>query len=272
MSKYLNWEEVFLILFMKEGFVLNNLRPLVSVITPVFNSSRFIRDCITCVKGQTYENWELLLVDDCSTDDSAHIIKEEAAGDERIVLIQLDKNGGAAAARNKALSMAKGEYIAFLDSDDIWLSEKLENQVHFMVSNNISFSFTEYGFIDEDGNELNKLIKVPAEVDYNFLLKNTTIGCLTVMLDKRAFGNIQMLSIMHEDYALWLSLLRTGCKAYGLQKKLALYRVVKGSLSSNKLKAAKGTWRILYKIEKLGFLKACWCFLNYSINAIKKRM
>jgi len=270
LSKYLNYEDA-VIFFMREGFVLNNLKPLVSIITPVFNASRFIKDCITSVKEQTYENWELILVDDCSKDDSVHIINEESADDGRIILVQLDKNGGAAAARNKALDMAKGEYVAFLDSDDIWLPEKLENQVHFMVSNNISFSFTEYGFIDESGNELNKHIKVPTEVDYNFLLKNTIIGCLTVMLDKRAFGNIQMSSLMHEDYALWLSLLRDGCKAYGLQKKLALYRVVKGSLSSNKLKAAKGTWRI-YRLEKLGFLKACWCFLNYSINAIKKRL
>jgi len=248
------------------------LKSLVSVITPVFNSSRFIRDCIASVRKQTYENWELLLVDDCSTDDSIQIIKEEAAGDKRIIFMQLDKNSGAAVARNNALSMARGEYIAFLDSDDIWLPEKLETQLDFMMSNNISFSFTEYGLIDEKGNELDKLVRVPAEVDYNFLLKNTTIGCLTVMLDKKVFGNIQMPDLRRrQDYALWLALLRTGCKAYGLQKKLALYRVVKGSLSNNKLKSVKYTWEV-YKFEKLGFLKACWCFLNYSVNAVKKRM
>jgi len=244
----------------------------VSVVTPVFNSSKFIRDCIISVKGQTYENWELLLVDDCSTDDSIHIIKEEAADDKRISLVQLDKNSGPAAARNKALTMARGKYIAFLDSDDIWLPEKLETQLHFMISNNISFSFTEYSFIDEEGNELDKLVRIPAEVDYSFLLKNTIIGCLTVMLDKEAFGNIQMPDLKRrQDYAMWLALLRTGCKAYGLQKKLAMYRVVNGSHSSNKLKAVKATWEV-YEFERLGFLKACWCFSNYLVNAIRKRM
>ena len=243
-----------------------------SVITPVFNSSKFIRDCIASVKGQTYENWELLLVDDCSADDSVDIIKEEAVHDERITLMQLDRNSGPAAARNKALSVAQGEYIAFLDSDDIWLPEKLAAQLYFMMSDNIAFSFTEYGFIDEEGNELNKLVKVPKEVDYNFLLKNTIIGCLTVMLDKKAFGNICVPDLRRQqDYALWLALLRAGGKAYGLQKRLALYRKVGGSHSSNKLKAAKNIWKV-YKLENLNFLKACWCFVNYSLNAARKRV
>lgn len=251
---------------------LRKLKPLVSVITPVFNSSKYILDSINSVKEQTYGNWELILVDDCSTDNSVEIIKNEIRGEKRISLEQLGVNCGPAIARNVALNKARGEYIAFLDSDDIWLPKKLETQLDFMTNNNISFSFTEYGFIDEDGNELNKHVSVPTIVDYNFLLKNTIIGCLTVMLDKKAFGNIQMPNLRRQqDYALWLSLLRTGCKAYGLQEKLALYRIVRGSHSSNKLKAAKNIWKI-YKLEELDIFKSCWCFLNYSYNALRKRM
>lgn len=252
---------------------LNTTNPLVSIITPVFNSSRFILDCISSVKGQTYENWELLLVDDGSRDGSIDIIKGEMVRDKRIKLIPLDTNRGQAKARNMGINLASGAYIAFLDSDDVWLPEKIEHQLDFMMTNKISFSFTKYGFIDESGNISRKIVKVPSVVDYSFLLKNTAIGCLTVMLEKNAFGNkLQMKALKrHEDYALWLSLLRTGCTAHGLQENLALYRVVKGSLSSNKLRAAKDIWKV-YELEELGFFKAWWCFLNYAFNATKKRI
>lgn len=251
---------------------MKDTKPLVSVITPVFNSSRFILDCINSVKGQTYENWELLLVDDCSTDNSVHIIKKEINGDKRIQLIQSDTNGGPAIARNMALSRAKGEYISFLDGDDLWLPEKMETQLAFMMDNNISFSFTEYGLIDEGGNELNKRLPIPPIVDYSFLLKNTIIGCLTVMLQKKAFNIIRMPNLKRQqDYALWLSLLRQGGLAHGLQQKLALYRIIKGSHSSNKLKAAINIWNV-YKLEELNLLQSWWCFLNYSFKAVKKRI
>ena len=250
-----------------------NQYPLISIITPAYNSSQYIGEAVNCVKLQSFSNWEMIIVDDCSMDNTVEIIKEVIKEDGRIRLIQLPKNSGAAVARNTAIQNARGRYIAFLDSDDLWYPEKLEKQVTFMQENDIAFSFTSYRIINEDGTETNKIINVPKEIDYKGLLKNTIIGCLTVMLDVSKLGLVQMPNIRtRQDTALWLSILKKGYKAYGIQEPLSKYRKVKGSISSNKLKMAKQNWRMYRDLENLSVISASWCFVNYAWNALKKSL
>ncbi|PEE40531.1 glycosyltransferase family 2 protein [Bacillus pseudomycoides] len=243
---------------------------LVSVITPSYNSSPFIKETIESVQAQSYSNWEMIIVDDNSKDDSVHIIKQYIEKDPRIKLITLTQNAGAARARNIALKEAQGDYIAFLDSDDLWLPTKLEEQVAFMQNGNLAFSFTSYSLIDEQGNSMNIKVNAPKVVDYKYLLGNTTIGCLTVMLDRHQLKQIEMPVIQPEDTALWLALLRLGYQAYGLQKILSKYRIVSNSTSRNKLKAAYRYWKLLRNQEKLNFIKTNFYFSQYAYHAYKK--
>ncbi|WP_282173956.1 glycosyltransferase family 2 protein [Cytobacillus firmus] len=245
---------------------------LVSIITPTYNAENFILETIESVVNQTYPNWELLIVDDCSQDSTIEKIKFAANKDRRIKLYILQENSGAAVARNRALREAKGKYVAFLDSDDLWEKEKLEKQLNFMLENNIAFSFSSYKIIDTNG-DVQKVINVPNEITYKQLLKNTIIGCLTVMLDREKLGIIQMPNIRtRQDTALWLSILKKGNKAFGIQEPLAKYRKVQGSISSNKYKMAKRNWEMYRKIEGLNLLMALWCFLNYAFNGLKKNI
>jgi teichuronic acid biosynthesis glycosyltransferase TuaG len=247
--------------------------PLVSIITPVFNSEKYIGKAIESVLNQTYPSWEMILVDDMSTDRSMEIVGEYMQKDERIKLIKLSENSGAAVARNTALNASVGRFIAFLDSDDLWKPEKLEKQLAFMQKNDYAFTFTAYDLMDQDGNSLRKTIHMPDSIDYKGLLKNTIIGCLTVMLDRQQVGNFQMPNIRtRQDFALWLSILKKGYRAYALQEPLSIYRIVEGSISSNKFKAAKRNWFVYRKIEKLGLFYSSWCFANYIYTSIKKRV
>lgn len=244
--------------------------PLVSVITPTYNAVRFIRETIDSVQRQTYPHWELILIDDASRDETVALIQEEMS-DSRIRLIVLPKNSGAAVARNTGIAAAKGKYLAFLDSDDLWLPQKLEKQVAFMQQNDAAFSFTRYRIIEENGTQTPFVVPIPKQIDYHGLLKNTIIGCLTVMLDREKLGAVQMPNIRtRQDTALWLQILRQGHVAYGIQEELSHYRKVEGSISSNKWKAARNTWRLYREIEKLNLVRAAWCFIHYGWNAWKK--
>ncbi|WP_404445575.1 glycosyltransferase family 2 protein [Sutcliffiella horikoshii] len=246
---------------------------LVSVITPSYNAEKFISATIESVRTQTYTNWEMIIVDDCSKDTTREILKEYGELDPRIKPIFLEENSGAAVARNTALKAAKGDYVAFLDSDDLWVPYKLEKQLAFMQKNDYAFTFTAYNLMDENGKPLDKVIDVPKQIDYKGLLKNTIIGCLTVMIDTRKVEPLQMPLIRtRQDFALWLKVLRQGHIAYGMQEPLANYRIVEGSISSNKLKTAKRNWYVYRKIEKLSLPYASWCFVNYAFYAIKKRV
>ncbi len=246
---------------------------LVSIITPSYNSARFIGESVNSVLEQTYTNWELLIVDDASKDNSRELINNFTAKDNRISSFLLDKNLGVAAARNIAIEKSKGRYIAFLDSDDIWKKEKLAEQIAFMKAHNIGFSFSSYQPISEDGSQIFKSIKVPKKINYNAFLKNTIIGCLTVVLDKNKITELKMPNLRtSQDMALWLLIMRNGHQAYGIQKSLAYYRVVKTSNTSNKLKVIEGVWKIYRDQERLGYLRSSWCFLNYAFNAVKKRI
>ncbi|TKI85338.1 glycosyltransferase family 2 protein [Bacillus mycoides] len=244
---------------------------MVSVIIPSYNASPFIKEAIQSVQSQTYTNWEMIIVDDVSKDNTRELIKEEIKKDGRIQLIELQENGGAAIARNTGINCAKGTYIAFLDSDDLWLPEKLEKQVAFMQNNDLAFSFTSYQIMDQDGNLTEKVVHVPEKINYNGLLKNTIIGCLTVMLDVEKLGKVQMPNIRtRQDTATWLKILKQGHYAYGLDEVLSKYRKVENSISSKKFKMAKMNWKLYREIEGLSVLKSAWCFINYALNGVVK--
>ncbi|MGD6816671.1 glycosyltransferase family 2 protein [Metabacillus sp. 113a] len=246
-------------------------KPLVSVITPSYNSTKTIGDTIRSVQAQTYSHWEMLIVDDCSTDHSRDYIREFAGADSRIQLIELDENSGAAVARNTALRMVKGKYAAFLDSDDLWHPEKLDKQIRFMEENDYAFTYTKYELMKEDGGRLNQVVEIPDSIGYHGLLKNTIIGCLTAVVNLEKTGPIQMPNIRtRQDFALWLSILKKGITAHGLQETLASYRLVPGSISSNKVKAAKQTWKVYREVEKLSLPYSAVCFAGYAWNAVKK--
>ncbi|MDR2080559.1 MAG: glycosyltransferase [Campylobacteraceae bacterium] len=242
---------------------------MVSIITPSCNSSKFIAQTIESVLSQTYENWEMIIVDDMSKDNTVKIIEKYLQIDKRIRLIKSQKNVGPALARNKAIKEAVGKYIAFLDSDDVWLPNKLQVQVQFMINNNLPFSYSAYDVIDENSNYL-KSFYVRDFIDYKGLLKKNIIGCLTAMYDAEKLGKIFMKNIGHEDYALWLDILKRVKYGKGINEPLARYRVVKKSISSNKLKTMAYQWNIYRKIEKIDFFKSIYFFLFYMYNGLKK--
>ena len=247
--------------------------PLVSIITPVYNAERFLSETIKSVKEQTYKNWELLLVDDCSKDNSAKIIKEFNRTDDRIKYIKLEKNSGASISRNTGIRNAKGRFIAFVDSDDLWEPEKLEIQISYMLEKNLGFTFTSYRYMKENGVKTNKVAKAPFKINYNGLLKNTIIGCSTVVIDREIIGEFEMPLVKRgQDTATWLQILRNEKYAYGIQKDLVNYRLVGDSLSSNKIKALKRTWNTYRNVEKLNIFKCSYVFCFYVYNAIKKRI
>lgn len=248
---------------------------LVSIITPVYKCEKFLEETIESVLNQTYQNWEMLLIDDCTPDNSAVIAKKYAKKDKRIKYFKLKENSGAAIARNKALKESKGRFIAYLDADDLWKPTKLESQLQFMLENNYAFTCTDYEKIDEEGNSLNKIVKIPLRVNYDLYLRNTIIQTVGVMIDSQITGKnlIEMPNIRRrQDAATWCQLLKNDYDCYEVPESLCYYRVVSNSLSSNKFKAIKMNWYWYRKIEKLSFLKTCYCFIGYAFNAIKKRI
>ena len=244
----------------------------VSIIMPVYNKGKYIEATIRSVQEQTYENWELVIVDDCSSDDSAEIIKRCAVNDERIHYYQNEKNLGAAGSRNRAIELATGRYIAFLDSDDLWLPEKLEKQIEYMSKNDCAFCYSACNVIDTEGQHTGKVRLVPGKVDYKTLLKGNVIPCLTVVLDRTKVKNIRMKKMGHEDYVLWLDMLKQCGHAYGIEEVLGSYREYGNSLSSNKFTAAQWMWKIYREYENFGFFKSSWYFVNYAMRAVLKRI
>lgn len=244
----------------------------VSVITPSYNSADFISETIESVQSQTYTNWEMIIVDDCSKDQSVKLIEAKQSEDERIKLIKLLRNGGPAYARNQAILAADGRYLAFLDSDDQWHPQKLEKQILFMHQNGYSFSYTAYRIMQEEGNPTEVVFHMPSQITYKDLLKNTAIGTLTVVLNQEKLGKVQMplYRDCSEDYGLWMSILSHGVTAYGLNEELALYRKCNESLSSNKWKSARKTWNTYRKVGRSNLPSTMWYFLNYSVRAMRK--
>lgn len=245
-------------------------RPDVSIITPAFNAARFIAETIKSVKDQTYASWEMIIVDDFSQDGTSDLVQVFAKEDLRIHLMRQPQNGGPAVARDTALKAARGRYIAFLDSDDLWLPEKLECQLEFMKRNNYVFTYTRYRRISENGETSGRVIPVPSKLNYCQLLRNTAIATSTVLIDRERTGPFKMIQTYYDDYALWLTLLKKGVTAYGLQEDLMRYRIVRKSVSRHKLNSAKWVWRTYRDVEGLAFPYATWCFLNYAWRAYRK--
>ena len=246
---------------------------LVSIIMPSYNAARFIGESINSVLLQTYSNWELLIVDDCSKDNSVEVVRKFANIDKRVVLFSLEKNVGAAAARNVAIEHAQGQYIAFLDSDDVWDEYKLEKQLAFMKQYSYVFTFSNYYVMEENGKKTENIVKVPSLLNYHQYLRNTIIGCLTVIIDRQQTGDFKMPLIKSShDMALWLLIMKRGFKAYGLKDVLAGYRLVSTSNTAKKWKAAKDVWKVYREIEGLSVLYAAYCFCGYAINAVLKRI
>lgn len=248
-------------------------QPLVSVIVPCYNMERFISDTIDSVVRQTYPHWELLIVDDASTDGTVGVVQKHCAQDNRIQLVVKPQHSGIADTRNQCLKMAKGRFLAFLDADDLWHPEKLEQQLQFMTERNVGFSYSSYDCVDEDGNPTGKTIKAAGNLDYNAYLHNTIIGCSTVMLDTEKVGTVVVPNFRtSEDAATWLNILRKGFIAYAIKQPLTSYRIRQHSASSNKLKASFDLWRVYRQQEKLFLFNAIVCFFCYAFNAIKKRL
>ena len=239
---------------------------------PSYNSAKFIKKAIDSVLTQSYSEWELIIVDDCSTDNSVKIIEEYSEIDSRIILIKKNINSGVADTRNFAVKFANGTYLAFLDSDDIWHSEKLKSQVDFMIKNNASISFTQYFRIDINDSIIKEVRNIPKLVTYNDLLKGNSIAMSTSMIDYKKIENVFFEKIGHEDYYFWLNILKLGTVAHGLKESLVFYRVHQSSLSSNKFKAIKYTWYIYKNMLKLNLLETMYYFFIHEFRAIIKRI
>ncbi len=244
---------------------------LVSIITPTFNSDEFISEAIESVQRQTYENWEMLIVDDASSDGTCKIVDEFAKNDERIKLMKQLENGGAAVARNVAISEANGRFIAFLDSDDIWQDEKLERQLALFKKTNAPLIYSGYEKIDQYGARKGRIVTVPERINYAGLLNATVIATVTAVYDTRCVGRVLMPNIRkRQDYALWLKILRMGGEACAVMEPLAYLRKRPGSVSSNKISAAKYVWKVYRDVEKLPISASLFHFSHYAYRAFLK--
>lgn len=251
-----------------------SVSPLVSVIMPSYNSEKHISEAIRSVQSQTFRDWELLVTDDCSIDSTRDVVAKIAEEDFRVKLLLLDRNAGAAFARNHSLSYARGRYVAYLDSDDLWHPEKLERQIEFMRSHNAAFSCCSYEVIDEGGMPLGKIVHMLDECDYTGFLTNNLLQTVGIVADTEVVDKslLYMPSMRRrQDAATWLQVLKAGYNCFGVPDVLCSYRRVEGSLSSNKMKAARGVWFLYRDVEHLAFPFAIYCFIRYAILAIWKR-
>ena len=241
---------------------------LVSIITPTYNCAKFIAKTIDSVKAQTYKNWEMIIVDDRSQDNTREIVEEYVKDDPRIQYHLLEVNSGAAVARTTAMKLAKGSYMAFLDSDDIWTPDKLERQIQWMEENGVAFSCTAYEQIDENDNLLNKTIKTIKKTDYDRLLLDCPVGNSTVMYNVEKMGKFEVPNIRkRNDDALWLQMLKKEKYIWGMPDVLMKYRVRQNSISSNKLAVIKYHWILYRKIEHLNIFRSAfhicyWCVIK----------
>lgn len=248
---------------------------LISIIIPVYNCEKYIDQAIETVKLQSYTNWELLIVNDGSKDNSLNVIQKETIDfREKVKIINFDENQGVAKARNEALKIASGRYIAYLDADDWWEREKLDKQLNFMKENNLTFSYTSYSRIKEDGTFL-RTVKASKLTQYKDLLKNAIMLTSTIMIDlskvEKSLLFMPNLTIS-EDTQTWLNILKTGVIAYGLDENLAKYRQRKGSASSNKIKSTIGIWKVYKNYQLMGIFKSSYYTFLHAVNAIKKRV
>lgn len=248
------------------------VRNLVSIIVPNYNCSKYIKETIESVLAQTYTNWEMLIVDDCSTDESFNIAHSYAIKDSRIKLFQNKINSGAAISRNNALDLAKGEYVAFLDSDDLWECDKLQKQIKFMNENCVDFCYSRYDLIDEEGTSLGVIARIPKKLSFLKLLHHDFIGCLTAIYRFDISKNIRSINIKNNnDYGLFLQVIRNSKNAMGINDILAHYRIRKNGISRKKLRKVKPFFELMHDYMHYPYLLCCWfLFTNIFIGKIFK--
>lgn len=240
---------------------------------PAYNSSATIVESINSVQSQSIRDFELLVVDNCSSDNTRELVKDIAECDPRVRLLSCSDKG-ASQARNYGMKAAKGRYIAFLDSDDLWMSDKLKKQLNFMSQNNARISCTAYQPFSSTNRTVSNLSvrSVPNVIDYRSLLYTCKIGCSTVMFEVKYFPNIQFPSIHKEDYALWLNIAKNDFHIYGLNEVLVLYRVSGSSLSGNKYIELMRQWSIYRMHLNLSFIRSVYYMFFYTTNALLKRL
>ena len=250
------------------------MQPLVSVIMPTFNSEKYVKNAIDSVLAQSYDNWEMVVVDDNSTDGTYELVKSMCKVDSRIRVYRHEVNKGAGPARTWALEIAKGRFIAYLDGDDVWHPQKLQLQVGFMLANRYGFTCTSYEVIDDEGVRLQKVIRMLPKVDYVGFLTNNLLQTVGIMADTDIVGKelLRMPALKRrQDAATWLQVLKAGHANYGMDEVLAQYRRTDLSLSSNKLQAARGVWLLYRGVENLSLPFSCYCFARYALLAVWKR-
>jgi teichuronic acid biosynthesis glycosyltransferase TuaG len=244
---------------------------MISIITASYNCAAYIKQTIASVQQQTNADWEMIIIDDRSTDDTVALIAAEAAADPRIKYLVNDVNMGPAKTRNRGIKIAKGKYLAFLDGDDLWLPEFIEVSLNFMQKNHYPFVFSSYKRLDEELQPLYTDFIVPQKVNYNSLLRTCPISCLTAVINIEETGKFYMPDIQkRQDYGLWLSILKRIDFAYGIQQPLAVYRIRKNSVSRNKYKAMLYVWKVYRDVEKLNLFYSGYLMVNYVINGLKK--
>lgn len=252
----------------------NRKDKLISIVVPVYNAEKFLDETVKTVQNQTYQSWELLLIDDCSTDTSLTIAQDYAKKDARVRSICQETNQGAANARNRGIKEARGRYLCFLDADDLWEPEKLTQELAFMEQKNACFVFTGYEFADEDGVGLGKVVRVPQQITYEQALKNTTIFTSTVMLDRKLVNDedIYMPIVPSEDTATWWQLLKKYGVAYGLDMNLVRYRRSENTLSSNKWIAIQRIWKLYRRQEGFSVFRSLYCMFFWAVRAVIRRV
>lgn len=244
--------------------------PLVSVIMPAYCEERFLQAAVDSVKAQTEDSWELLILDDCSGDNTFSLAQSFAAGDSRIIALRNEQNMGVAATRNRGIALAKGKYIAFLDGDDQWLPRKLELQLKALEDQEADIAYCAYQIMEADGTP-RSTYRVPTTVTYEMLLKENSMQCSAMLLRAEvAKAHPFRTDFFHEDYVLGLELLKAGCKAVGCQEVLLAWRLGKDSRSFDKKKAAKNRWRIYRDYLHLPLPKRLWVFGCYAFAGVKK--
>lgn len=248
---------------------------LISIVIPVFNGEKFLHDVIETILNQTYSYWEAIFIDDCSTDDSANIIIKYANNDSRIRYYKQEKNCGSALSRNVGIELANGNYLCFIDCDDLWDKRKLEKQIEFMKKMDCAFSYTSYEFANEKGIPNGKKVIARKITKYNQVLKDMIIWTSTVMFNLSLINSnlLKMPNLKYvEDAATWFQILRNGYDAYGIQEILSYYRRFKGTQSSNKFKTQRPLWNLYRNVEKIGLIKSIYCFCLKNLHALFRRL
>lgn len=241
-----------------------------SVVIPAYNCEGFLPDCLQSVCVQSFSDLEVLVVDDGSTDGTASLIEAFSKKDTRVRLLAQPKNMGVAAARNRGILEATGDYIAFVDADDLWCPEKLEKQIKLLEEKKADLCYTAASCIDDHGNVLPNRFSAPEQVSYKGLLKGNVIVCSSVLVKtERVREHLMQEGNFHEDYVCWLELLRDGAKAVGLTEPLTVYRFTTGSISRNKLNSAKMTWNV-YRYIGLSLPVSIYSFGKYAMHGIRR--